>query len=119
MSVYWVEHGENEGDSGGTTEVAAVVTLLISMTTAAASPPTDGAALTAECAATDWGNYMNCQRRLLDVRKAGAYCAPTPENGARYQYEFIAFARSNPAVIEGLDADAAAASYFDAHYACE
>jgi hypothetical protein len=78
----------------------------------------DGAALAARCAAQDWTTYMNCQRELLEVRRAGDYCVPGADNAARYQLEFVRFARDNPADVNGVPAAVAAATYFSRYHGC-
>lgn len=84
----------------------------------ASAQVSDGTTLAAQCAAPDWNTYMNCQRALLDARLAGGYCVPGPDNAARYQVEFVRFARENPAAVTGVPAAAAAATYFRHHHGC-
>lgn len=79
----------------------------------------DGATLAVQCAARDWSTYMNCQRTLLEARRAGTYCVPGADNAARYQVEFVRFARENPVAVRGVAAAAAAAAYFRAHHGCD
>lgn len=78
----------------------------------------DAASLAAQCSAKDWDTYMNCQLTLLEVRKAGKYCVPTPENAARYQYEFVAFMQRDLPVTQTTTAQSAAAEYFSKTYPC-
>ena len=85
----------------------------------ACAQATDGVALAAQCAARDWNIYMNCQRELLAARHAGDYCVPGADNAARYQIEFVRFARENPAAVNGIPAAAAAAAYFSRHHRCD
>jgi hypothetical protein len=61
-----------------------VTPLLIGLFHAPASAQaSDGTALAAQCAARDWNTYMNCQRELLDARRAGGYCVPGPDNAGQ------------------------------------
>lgn len=99
--------------------VSIIVTLSIGTAAApAVSLTADGAALAAQCAARDWGTYMNCQLALLDVRAAGTYCVPELENAARYQYEFLAYMQRDASGMRDVAAETAAAAYFDHAYAC-
>ncbi|MGR9090998.1 MAG: hypothetical protein ACU85U_10515 [Gammaproteobacteria bacterium] len=96
-----------------------VTPLLIGLFHAPASAQaSDGTALAAQCAARDWNTYMNCQRELLDARRAGGYCVPGPDNAARYQVEFVRFARDNPTLVSDVPAPAAAAAYFSRYHGC-
>ncbi|MEM7465566.1 MAG: hypothetical protein AAF387_01645 [Pseudomonadota bacterium] len=72
-----------------------------------------------QCASKDWLEYMRCQQWLIDARRAGNYCVPEPDNGARYQYEFTQFARSNPNAVTNVSDSEAAAEFFITNYACE
>jgi hypothetical protein len=78
----------------------------------------DGAALVAQCATRDWITYINCQLTLLDIRAAGSYCVPRPENAARYQYEFLVFMKHQAAELHSVAAEIAVLAYFDHAYAC-
>lgn len=97
--------------------------LLILSAVLAAAPILSAAAelsahrLAEQCASRDWNAYMQCQRVLLRVRESGDFCVPTPENGARYQLEFITFYRDS-AGLPNEQAKRAAARYFAASYPC-
>ena len=98
--------------------VSAIVLFFTTSELIAAPPPDDARALFAQCTSTQWNSYASCQLRLLEVMRAGNYCVPQPANGARYQYEFAQYARSNPEVLAIGDANAVGAAFFTSAYPC-
>lgn len=104
----------------GTLATLLLVPLLIGLChRPARAQEADGAALATRCAAPDWNTYMNCQRELLAARRSGDYCVPGSDNAARYQAEFVRFARDHPTAVVGIPARTAAAAYFSRYHGCD